>query len=497
MPAARYWRIVGIETYAGGDLELSELHLYGAAGRLDATATLTSTIAPTVGTLAALQDDNLGTACRFAAAAVRASGFALVWDFGAGNTADAVGVRLGAAAQDVFMSGCTLQYSTDGAEWQRLTDFARYEWPGAAAYTISPSLSYKSNIVGAAPLLYWRLDETTGAVAEDASGSGNSGTYTSSAASFATTGLVDGNGAIAFAGTNSQIGVTRSASPLNHAQPWTAVILAQPTAAPPIGGGVGTLWVLGQQYAPEIDVLDVGGGRFRIRVMASGAVFLFSSSSSWAYGTKVLAIARYNGSVISLNVNGAAEGQASHSYGNPGGVLRLGFGVFGSATDYYPMNGKLDEFSLHQSYLSDTQVQALSMSVSAGGAANDGTVFVAPTLHTADSAVQIAASTPVPAHSTNSAPRLQLARDVEHGGPGTIYGTTKTKGTPNLPTKARVVLQHQRSKLPVRETWSDPVTGNFAFIGIDTNQQFLTLAEDAAGNFRPVAANRLTPEVLP
>ncbi len=124
-----------------------------------------------------------------------------------------------------------------------------------------------------------------------------------------------------------------------------------------------------------------------------------------------------------------------------------------------------------------------------------GTLFVAPTLHTAASAVQIAASAPVPAFSTLLTPRLQLARDVEFGGPGTVYGTTKTKGTPNAPTKSRVVLQHQRSKLPVRETWSDPVTGAFVFSGIDTSQQFLALAEDAEGHFRPVAANRLTPEV--
>ena len=108
----------------------------------------------------------------------------------------------------------------------------------------------------------------------------------------------------------------------------------------------------------------------------------------------------------------------------------------------------------------------------------------------------IAASAPVPAFSTLRVD-AQVARDVEHGGPGTIYGTTKTKGTPNLPTKARVVLLHQRSKLPVRETWSDPTTGYFEFRGIDTNQQFLTLAEDADGTYRPVAANRLTPEVLP
>ena len=48
-----------------------------------------------------------------------------------------------------------------------------------------------------------------------------------------------------------------------------------------------------------------------------------------------------------------------------------------------------------------------------------------------------------------------------------------------------------------RETWSDAATGAFEFRHIDTTQQFLTLAEDAAGNFRPVAANRLTPGVLP
>lgn len=71
---------------------------------------------------------------------------------------------------------------------------------------------------------------------------------------------------------------------------------------------------------------------------------------------------------------------------------------------------------------------------------------------------------------------------------------------PHVParrTVVGVVLLHQRSKLPVREVWSDPITGEFAFNGIDTSQEFLTLAEDAAGNFRPVAASRLVPEVAP
>jgi hypothetical protein len=32
---------------------------------------------------------------------------------------------------------------------------------------------------------------------------------------------------------------------------------------------------------------------------------------------------------------------------------------------------------------------------------------------------------------------------------------------------------------------------------LNHTQSFLTLAEDAAGNFRPVAASRLVPEVAP
>lgn len=175
--------------------------------------------------------------------------------------------------------------------------------------------------------------------------------------------------------------------------------------------------------------------------------------------------------------------------------MRLGFSVFGASTDYYPLNGLIDDFSLHQSLLTDAQVLALRDAALSD--AGSGAVFLPPPLRTADIAAQIAASAPVPAFSTRKAPALAMARDTEFGGAGTIYGTTKIKGATNVPAHARIVLLHQRSKALVRETWSDPVTGAFAFTGIDINQQFLTLAEDAAGNFRPVAASRLVPEVAP
>lgn len=91
----------------------------------------------------------------------------------------------------------------------------------------------------------------------------------------------------------------------------------------------------------------------------------------------------------------------------------------------------------------------------------------------------------------------RLARDIEVGGQGRIWGTTKIKGSPtNLPARARVVLLRQRDKMVVREAWSNAETGAFVFEGLDLQQQFVALAEDAAGNFRAVAAQRLVPGVL-
>lgn len=138
MPAARYWRAVGIETYGGGDLELSELQLYGSAGRLDTTATLTASVSPSAGSLANLSDADTGTTCTFSASAIRAPGFALQWDFGVAGTADVWGLRIGSAtSQSKFLQTCDLQYLSGGV-WVS-AQLGRYAWPGANSYTPVPS----------------------------------------------------------------------------------------------------------------------------------------------------------------------------------------------------------------------------------------------------------------------------------------------------------------------------------------------------------------------
>ncbi|GAB2703977.1 hypothetical protein [Comamonas sediminis] len=90
-----------------------------------------------------------------------------------------------------------------------------------------------------------------------------------------------------------------------------------------------------------------------------------------------------------------------------------------------------------------------------------------------------------------------VAKDCEFGGPGRIWGTNEIETSPNsrMPTGGRVVLLRQRDKILVRETWADAATGAWEFKGIDPLPEYLVLAEDLEGNYRPVAANKLTPEV--
>lgn len=128
-----------------GDYAYSSIYAFAlptaSHTRISVDATLSSTIAPTTGTLVALQDDDTATVCRWAD--VSAPGFALQWDFG-GSPQDVSAVRLGGSAlQDEFLECLTLQSSSDGLAWGgNGLSLGRFDWPGAGAMTIA----------GAAPL---------------------------------------------------------------------------------------------------------------------------------------------------------------------------------------------------------------------------------------------------------------------------------------------------------------------------------------------------------
>lgn len=104
------------------------------------------------------------------------------------------------------------------------------------------------------------------------------------------------------------------------------------------------------------------------------------------------------------------------------------------------------------------------------------------------------------AERPSAASRLSLSPhrfDLEDGGQYRIVGTVKVKGSPNVPVHRRVVLINERSRRIVRETWSDPVTGAYAFEGIRGDVAYTTLAYDYTGNYRGVLADNLTAERMP
>ena len=116
--------------------------------------------------------------------------------------------------------------------------------------------------------------------------------------------------------------------------------------------------------------------------------------------------------------------------------------------------------------------------------------------------LKTAASMGAGAPFTTSIARAAVARDVEFGGSGRLWGTTKTEISPGVfvPTKARVSVMRQRDMQLARQIWSDPATGAWEVSGLDTAQTFIEVAQHVTGEKQAVAADQTVPvpvEVTP
>lgn len=101
-----------------------------------------------------------------------------------------------------------------------------------------------------------------------------------------------------------------------------------------------------------------------------------------------------------------------------------------------------------------------------------------------------------PQISTTS-PINAIRGGIEFGGRGQITGTVKEKGTPDAPVYRRVRLFRERDALLVAETWSDPITGAYIFTNINPAHRYTVITYDHTGDFRAVAADNLTPDLMP
>jgi hypothetical protein len=80
--------------------------------------------------------------------------------------------------------------------------------------------------------------------------------------------------------------------------------------------------------------------------------------------------------------------------------------------------------------------------------------------------------------------------DMRWSGVYRITGTTKN--TPDHPVSRRVRLHDQRTGDPVREVWSDPVTGAYAFNWIRAGLYYVTFF-DHTGTYQAIVRSNVTP----
>ena len=495
MPAARYWRLVAIEAHGGADMEMSALHLYDAAGRADAAASLSSTIAPTAGTLAALQDDDLVTSCRFAAASLCAGGFAIVWDLGAGNSADICGPRLAGPALETFLASCTLQCSNDGLLWQWVADFARFGWPGAEAYTNAPVAVDDPHFSKVALLLH--CDGADGSTLFTDSSRAPKAVTANGNAKISTAQSKFGGASLKSTSTSCLVSVPDSQDFDFGNGDFTIEFWLNPTSV--------TEWATyidkrtsGAMYSPF--VIQRNSTDQIIRFLASYTGDVWGVSISVAHPPlnvfTHIAFVRHAG-VFKAFIGGVLSGSID------GGVNSLlkntaTLNIAADGANLYGFIGHLDDLRITKGVARYTADFTPPTEPFPGS----GMAFLAPLLRAPSSErARIAASAPVPPHSTLSAPRLLTARNVEFAGTGTasatgtIHGSTAIKGTPNAPVRAKVSLLRARDLLLVQQTWSDPATGAYAFHGLDPFEKYTTLAEYPTGDYRAVAADQLTPDI--
>ena len=488
MPAARYWRAVGLQSVGGGALELSALHLYLGGARVDAVATLTSTIAPSSGQLSALQDADTATTAHWLDVSV--PGFALVWDFGAGNAQELLAVRLGAGAlYTEWLETLTLQHSSDGVVWTTLGSIAAFTWPGAGAlqvvpadgdaYCFSTSLLIQPRAAGTA-----FADESPSRHIVTAQGQAVAVTDTTSPTGYS----------VKFDGDADWLEVPKSAALVFGGGDFTVECRVTANSA--------------ARVRVLVDFFQNGIGGWQVYLDSSGKPCFYEHNpnstvlmgpSSVANGSPHNIAFSRAGTTLRLFVNGVLSGAVANSKSH----IDLGVNLFigaqvGSRNANYDFDSQLAYVRITKGVARYTDSFIPPSAPFTNGLLGEGgTVPLPPLLRTpAPDRSRIAASSPVPPHSTLSAPRLLLARDTEFGGNGTVYGTVDRKGTPaNIPLRRPVRLLSDASGNMVRETWSDATTGACSFTGLGPAQRYTTLVYVHEHNFRAEAADNLTPEV--
>lgn len=433
MAAHRYWRASNLTPYGGPTVELSEFWLLNGETRVDAPATLTSSVAPVSGTLSSLRDHNTVTAASLA------RGTALTWDFG-GSPADVTDIRVGSTlSTEAFLATAVLSWSDDGVAWTTLSSFIGIAWPGHRQLTESR------------PKGRWIRGWGTMAPIFSSGGLG------------VTLSAVNSGGAVL--------------GPRSNSSDKLQFEIIAPSDVANINMLVG---VATDSYAGE-QPLAYTAGAWAWR--ASGQFLNQGTDSTYgagfASGDVVGVVLNVSTGTLEFFKNGVSQGLVPTT-------LPTGVG-------FHPALGKSNNIASS----SVISLKAAEMLYPVAGATpwEAGWEPVLTGLVSTPQSNTIPPATPQPARYDRVAtpgPMRALANFFfDPYARGRIVGTVKRKGTPdNVPLARRVRLYRDVDGLLVAETWSN-AAGDFVFENIEENVSYTTIAYDYEHNYRAIAADNL------
>lgn len=476
MAASRYWRIVNFRT-KGGDLELSALHLYDAAGRVDATIPVSCSAQPTHGAVANLADTTQTTSANFAFNDVISAGFWFQWDFGQ-TQKDISYVRLGATVLAKFAESLLLLQSDNGNFWTVANRFEQYIYPGDRQMTQLPTVGalvvdpYLSSVVA---LLNFK-GQAGSADFVDSTGR----IWVSEGATLSHAASLDGTTSLALGST---LGISSSSSVDFDFGTGDVTVEAWVYQTSRSGGGAvfgGTHYqnVVGQNqigtpYDSAFNLSLASGVPIGGFYITSADVSVIAPSpiplNTWTH----LALVK-RGSEVTLFV--ASVPASSTAFNAPVNVstrkIAVGMDSANSA--------------LFQGFIGGVRItrgaryrSSFTPEIILGGGGTG--ILESPNTHS----TLISGGAALPGLSVTGAVVRNLGsengvlRDTEHAGRGLIAGSVKVKHLPvDTPVKRRVRLINERSGLFVRETWSDAVTGDYRFEWIDESATYTVISYD-------------------
>lgn len=491
MPSARYWRIIGIDTHAGGDLELSELALYEGATRVDGSATVSSVVAPVSGALPDLGDGSFSTSVRWDGDDVLRPGFAVVWDFGAPIDVTSIGV----AGPSVERSAARLDlaYSTDGLVWSTLGP-AKFDYPGAASLSIFDHFDPYFESVS----LLMHFDGKDGSTEMRDSGVlGGVSFIARDGAKLSVSQMKFGNSSLSL--TASKTSEIYAVNPPPSLTFGTGDFTIECWFYSAVGGLTDSICALFNKGGVIEDPRVGASGGWSLCYLASTGRLLFNvfmggttsfdcgapPNAAWTH----LAISRSNG-VLRTFLNGVQQAGADNTTDlNDGAGFTLQIGSTSGTVEAFP--DYIDDLRITKGvgrYTANFTVPSRAFP--------DGDPVTSAPLRTPTAAPRLigedVSGSTQPSTSTPPAPF-----DIYDAGRGRIVGTVKEKNTPaNTPLKRRVVLLSMPGSRAIREAWSDPISGAYEFSEIATDRSYTVVSYDHTGTYRGVVADNLQPEAM-